>query len=181
MCRLAGISAHRKPRLRADDGIRTRDPHLGKVMLYQLSHVRMPVRDASVRPPDLSGGCVGTVSDPGATTNSEPGLREKIYPTNGFWPLCHHRHHMSRAGGWGATSRSVRPVIPRGTVRRRGPVAVPSWHAQSPRRPRGRRIGRGADRHGVAGGFARGDLSRSVTGGPDRDARKVTVPCGSGR
>ncbi len=28
-------------RLRADDGIRTRDPHLGKVMLYQLSHVRM--------------------------------------------------------------------------------------------------------------------------------------------
>ena len=29
------------PALRADDGIRTRDPHLGKVMLYQLSHVRM--------------------------------------------------------------------------------------------------------------------------------------------
>jgi hypothetical protein len=28
--------------LRADDGIRTRDPHLGKVMLYQLSHVRVP-------------------------------------------------------------------------------------------------------------------------------------------
>ena len=26
--------------LRADDGIRTRDPHLGKVMLYQLSHFR---------------------------------------------------------------------------------------------------------------------------------------------
>jgi hypothetical protein len=26
---------------RADDGIRTRDPHLGKVMLYQLSHVRL--------------------------------------------------------------------------------------------------------------------------------------------
>jgi hypothetical protein len=26
---------------RADDGIRTRDPHLGKVMLYQLSHVRV--------------------------------------------------------------------------------------------------------------------------------------------
>ena len=25
----------------ADDEIRTRDPHLGKVMLYQLSHVRM--------------------------------------------------------------------------------------------------------------------------------------------
>ena len=27
--------------LRADDEIRTRDPHLGKVMLYQLSHVRI--------------------------------------------------------------------------------------------------------------------------------------------
>ena len=27
--------------LRADDGTRTRDPHLGKVMLYQLSHVRI--------------------------------------------------------------------------------------------------------------------------------------------
>jgi hypothetical protein len=25
----------------ADDGIRTRDPNLGKVVLYQLSHVRM--------------------------------------------------------------------------------------------------------------------------------------------
>jgi len=27
----------------ADDGIRTRDPHLGKVVLYQLSHVRTPL------------------------------------------------------------------------------------------------------------------------------------------
>jgi hypothetical protein len=26
--------------LGADDEIRTRDPHLGKVMLYQLSHIR---------------------------------------------------------------------------------------------------------------------------------------------
>ena len=32
--------------LRADDGIRTRDPHLGKVMLYQLSHVRSRIHDA---------------------------------------------------------------------------------------------------------------------------------------
>src|SRR4051795_8877381 len=30
----------RRDSLRADDGIRTRDPHLGKVTLYQLSHVR---------------------------------------------------------------------------------------------------------------------------------------------
>ena len=28
------------PLLGADDGTRTRDPHLGKVMLYQLSHIR---------------------------------------------------------------------------------------------------------------------------------------------
>ena len=41
---LRGFSIHPKPHYRADDGIRTRDPHLGKVMLYQLSHVRMPVR-----------------------------------------------------------------------------------------------------------------------------------------
>ena len=27
--------------LGADDEIRTRDPHLGKVMLYQLSHIRV--------------------------------------------------------------------------------------------------------------------------------------------
>jgi hypothetical protein len=33
----------------ADDGIRTRDPHLGKVMLYQLSHVR--VCEASLASP----------------------------------------------------------------------------------------------------------------------------------
>jgi hypothetical protein len=42
---LAVSRANPKPRFRADDGIRTRDPHLGKVMLYQLSHVRMPVRE----------------------------------------------------------------------------------------------------------------------------------------
>ena len=35
--------------LRADDGIRTRDPHLGKVMLYQLSHVRMLRWQAAAR------------------------------------------------------------------------------------------------------------------------------------
>ena len=28
-------------KVRADDGTRTRDPHLGKVMLYQLSHIRV--------------------------------------------------------------------------------------------------------------------------------------------
>src|SRR5690349_156000 len=42
----AGLGPIRTPPLtwaitRADDGIRTRDPHLGKVVLYQLSHVRV--------------------------------------------------------------------------------------------------------------------------------------------
>ncbi len=39
--RHCGLDRQRQQRIpRADDGIRTRDPHLGKVMLYQLSHVR---------------------------------------------------------------------------------------------------------------------------------------------
>src|SRR3954463_7290927 len=33
-----------RPVVGADDGIRTRDPHLGKVVLYQLSHVRTGAR-----------------------------------------------------------------------------------------------------------------------------------------
>src|SRR4029077_18077017 len=33
----------------AEDGTRTRDPHLGKVMLYQLSHFR-----SMTRPPNVS-------------------------------------------------------------------------------------------------------------------------------
>ena len=35
------LSVDTDPRLRADDGIRTRDPHLGKVMRYQLRYVRV--------------------------------------------------------------------------------------------------------------------------------------------
>ena len=38
--------------LRADDGTRTRDPHLGKVMRYQLRYVRLP---------QLFGDCVPSV------------------------------------------------------------------------------------------------------------------------
>ena len=42
MSMLFGVAHVTKKRvvLGADDEIRTRDPHLGKVMLYQLSHVR---------------------------------------------------------------------------------------------------------------------------------------------
>jgi hypothetical protein len=41
--------------LRADDGIRTRDPHLGKVMRYQLRYIRMPrARSSPVAKHDIS-------------------------------------------------------------------------------------------------------------------------------
>ena len=40
----------------ADDEIRTRDPHLDKVMLYQLSHVRSPRKIIKLRAgPDNTG------------------------------------------------------------------------------------------------------------------------------
>ena len=49
--------------LRADDGIRTRDPHLGKVMRYQLRYVRMlPTGLGPVPRP----GASRTVADPGS-------------------------------------------------------------------------------------------------------------------
>ena len=38
---VSGKRAPAAPIARADDGTRTRDPHLGKVMLYQLSHIRI--------------------------------------------------------------------------------------------------------------------------------------------
>ena len=56
-------------RLRADDGIRTRDPHLGKVMLYQLSHVRVPASKADGRR-NGARRANRTVADPGRVANS---------------------------------------------------------------------------------------------------------------
>ena len=43
---VSGKRATTAPIARADDGTRTRDPHLGKVMLYQLSHIRV------IKPPE---------------------------------------------------------------------------------------------------------------------------------
>ena len=48
----------------ADDGIRTRDPHLGKVMLYQLSHVRAAPTGG---PP---AQCVWNISRPAPTSSN---------------------------------------------------------------------------------------------------------------
>ena len=56
-------------RLRADDGIRTRDPHLGKVMLYQLSHVRVPADKTDGRR-NSARRANRTVADPGRVANS---------------------------------------------------------------------------------------------------------------
>src|SRR6266540_6144567 len=53
---------------RADDGIRTRDPHLGKVMRYQLRYVRTPTGTGlEGRIPALapSPWCAETISNPG--------------------------------------------------------------------------------------------------------------------
>jgi hypothetical protein len=49
---------------RADDGIRTRDPHLGKVVLYQLSHVRAVRRQGYLRAlTPTNGRCAGSPAD----------------------------------------------------------------------------------------------------------------------
>ena len=44
----------------ADDEIRTRDPHLGKVMLYQLSHIRIGTDNLAVGSPDRTTRPAGT-------------------------------------------------------------------------------------------------------------------------
>jgi hypothetical protein len=50
---VCALRRHRTPE-RADDGIRTRDPHLGKVMRYQLRYIRIASLDAEV---NSSGWC----------------------------------------------------------------------------------------------------------------------------
>ena len=61
----------------ADDGIRTRDPHLGKVVLYQLSHVRVVSLHANrarvhLQPASSNAGChrTGPSSASGASSSS---------------------------------------------------------------------------------------------------------------
>jgi hypothetical protein len=51
--------------LRADDGVRTRDPQLGKLMLYQLSYVRVRVILAGdARPLGPAHNAANTASGP---------------------------------------------------------------------------------------------------------------------
>ena len=49
MAREAGwIPVGRRKKEEADDGVRTRDPQLGKLMLYQLSYVRVRLNDSGI-------------------------------------------------------------------------------------------------------------------------------------
>ena len=41
----------------AEDGTRTRDPHLGKVMLYQLSHFRVPRNESIIERLEAADAC----------------------------------------------------------------------------------------------------------------------------
>ena len=50
-----------KDLLRADDGTRTRDPHLGKVMLYQLSHIRDALVNQATQGSLTGSGPVGEI------------------------------------------------------------------------------------------------------------------------
>jgi hypothetical protein len=60
--------------LRADDGIRTRDPHLGKVMRYQLRYIRTPrARSSPVAKHDDSP------PEPGYTNPLDPGVQNRRY------------------------------------------------------------------------------------------------------
>src|SRR5580700_3592188 len=79
---------------RADDGIRTRDPHLGKVMLYQLSHVRIAPR-----------GAIRTVADPTARANSDP--RSSSHQSPNMLRERVHTRHADRGLLRGRTSHFV--------------------------------------------------------------------------
>ena len=62
--------------LRADDGTRTRDPHLGKVMLYQLSHIRV----------EASASCVPGCSPATRSKSTRPSWPS---PIEIEWPSSH--------------------------------------------------------------------------------------------
>ncbi len=69
---------------RADDGIRTRDPHLGKVMRYQLRYIR--IRAPPLRSPVVSAVRVETLSeDRGIAKFAGQSCRDRI-TTIGFPP-----------------------------------------------------------------------------------------------
>ena len=106
--------ANPKPRFRADDGIRTRDPHLGKVMLYQLSHVRVPVRVHL-----------------GPDHRISPALRSELYPILAQ-PPTQSRDDGKNSASLTSAGHSVTSVYTgQGGARRAGRTRQPR-HAKAP-------------------------------------------------
>ena len=90
-----GAGSAAEPPQRADDGIRTRDPHLGKVMRYQLRYVRVP--------PAYTGDGCRTLAHPLRRAKPVPGAS---------------RRRPRSLGGLGLTTR------PRSRPERRGSTAA---------------------------------------------------------
>ena len=74
-------SAMRLPEARAADEIRTRDPELGKLVLYQLSYRRTPRGYYALRPESPTGGTRRAVH-PARAAHSRPGAG-RTYPRAG--------------------------------------------------------------------------------------------------
>src|SRR5699024_6666128 len=96
-------------RLRADDGTRTRDPHLGKVMLYQLSHIRMLAGRTEVRP-----ACVEDSNPRLATTSNRSGRASVSCMSHSraaaHGPVVGARRDASRAWAPGAPRAAAHPA-----------------------------------------------------------------------
>lgn len=139
--------------LRADDGIRTRDPHLGKVMRYQLRHIReLRTRSSPVAKHDISppGSRCTNPLVPAAGRRS-PGSQRR--PARGRRLSVSHPVRVSlrrRLTGLVAQRESVRLTRGRSLVRSQSgpqnssPVDAPVPHID-PRRAAGRHQDVGRD------------------------------------
>src|SRR4029453_5678242 len=122
----------------ADDGIRTRDPHLGKVVLYQLSHVRTPegTQSLGTGTPAFNGCPSGLVRRPWTRTRPRRGWRAEGRPPRTGGPVAGPR---PRAVRYGRPSRSSPPDPGPDSPPRRGtPPDIPSrsvparWRGSAP-------------------------------------------------
>lgn len=121
---------------RADDGIRTRDPHLGKVMRYQLRYIREPwarssptaKSDNSARTRSGTNPCVRLLYRP---YSAEMSLRANLRPRQVATVRCARRSRGS-VGERPLHTRKVAGSIPAGTT------TNPLLEARSCSRPSGR-------------------------------------------
>ena len=105
---------------RADDGIRTRDPHLGKVMRYQLRHIReLWARSSSTAFNDNSArtrsGTNPRVRAPDLLYSAEMSLRANLRPRQDATVRCARRSRGS-VGERPLHTRKVAGSIPAGTT-----------------------------------------------------------------